>query len=124
MAYNFKGYIPQQGDLVYINFDPSVGREIRKRRPGLVISSTEFNAKTGYIVICPITSKIRENSLYQSLHAKKLYGQINTIQYRTMDFLSTERNIEFIEKSNPLDFMKTAESVSNGLNFNSLIDNL
>nr|WP_020088283.1 type II toxin-antitoxin system PemK/MazF family toxin [Levilactobacillus parabrevis] len=36
-------YNPAQGDVVYINFDPSIGHEIKKRRPGLVVSKTIFS---------------------------------------------------------------------------------
>ena len=38
-----KIYIPKKGDIVWINFDPSAGKEIQKQRPGLVISRTDFN---------------------------------------------------------------------------------
>ncbi|MQS52580.1 type II toxin-antitoxin system PemK/MazF family toxin [Companilactobacillus mishanensis] len=124
MAYQYNGYTPKQGDLIYLNFDPTVGREITKRRPALIMSSTRFNEITGYITICPITSTIRNNPLFLTLHAKKLHGQINTIQFRTVDFLSNNRDVEFVEKCAPIDFMKTAESITNGFDFNSQIDNL
>ena len=51
-----KKYIPKKGDIVWIDFDPSAGKEIQKRRPGLVVSRYEFNRKTMFAVICPITS--------------------------------------------------------------------
>ncbi|WP_366522824.1 type II toxin-antitoxin system PemK/MazF family toxin [uncultured Planococcus sp.] len=35
--------MPAQGDLVYLNFDPSTGMEIQKRRPAIVLSNTEYN---------------------------------------------------------------------------------
>lgn len=44
MVFNIHGYTPKHGDIVVINFDPSVGREINKKRPGIVISSNEHNS--------------------------------------------------------------------------------
>ncbi|WP_125587755.1 type II toxin-antitoxin system PemK/MazF family toxin [Companilactobacillus jidongensis] len=124
MPYKFNDYIPEQGDLIYINFDPSVGREIHKRRPAIVISSTTFNYKTGYVAVCPITSTIRNNPIYVNLHSHKLKGQIISVQFKTLDFTSNERNIQFVEKCNPLDFMKTAKIVNDGLGFDRIINNL
>lgn len=48
--------IPDAGDIVILDFDPQAGREITKRRPGLVLSPKVFNAQMKFAVICPITS--------------------------------------------------------------------
>ncbi len=48
--------IPDAGDIVILDFDPQAGREIKKRRPGLVLSPKAFNQATKFAVICPITS--------------------------------------------------------------------
>ena len=122
--YSYNGYTPKQGDIIYIDFDPSVGREIQKRRPAIVMSSDGFNQKTGYIAICPITSTIRKSSLYIGLNSKRVHGQIVAVQFRTIDFTSPLRNVEFVEISNPIDFMKTAELITNSFGFNQFIDNI
>lgn len=54
-----KNYISKKGDIVWIDFDPSAGKEIQKRRPGLVVSRYDFNRETMFAVICPITPTIR-----------------------------------------------------------------
>ncbi|ARE64840.1 type II toxin-antitoxin system PemK/MazF family toxin [Enterococcus faecalis] len=51
-----KKYIPKKGDIVWIDFDPSVGKKIQKRHPCLVVSRYKFNRNTMLAVICPITS--------------------------------------------------------------------
>jgi mRNA interferase MazF len=48
-------YLPEAGDLVWINFDPQAGREQAKNRPALVITDSDFNAATGLLVACPVT---------------------------------------------------------------------
>ncbi len=122
--YKFHGYTPHQRDLVYITFNPSVGREIQKRRPALVISSDAFNLYTGFVAVCPITSRIRSQAGYINLHANKIKGQIVAMQFRTMDFISSDRNIEFIEQAGATDFMKAARVVKEGLGFSEIIGNI
>ncbi|MBI1954479.1 MAG: endoribonuclease MazF [Proteobacteria bacterium] len=51
-----KAYIPQRGDIVWIDLDPSQGSEIKKTRPALVISPMSYNEKVGLALLCPITS--------------------------------------------------------------------
>jgi mRNA interferase MazF/mRNA interferase ChpB len=53
-------YIPSKGDIVSLNFDPSAGKEIMKRRPAFVISRKRFNEHTGFAIVAPITSAIRK----------------------------------------------------------------
>jgi mRNA interferase MazF len=53
------GYIPAQGDLVWLVLDPRVGREQSGNRPALVLSQKDFSAVTGYAMVAPITSRVR-----------------------------------------------------------------
>jgi mRNA interferase MazF len=52
-------YVPDSGDLIWTEFDPTRGREQAGRRPALVVSSAEFTENTGLTVVCPITSRVR-----------------------------------------------------------------
>jgi len=45
------------GSIWLVSFDPSVGTEIQKTRPALVISGTLFNAKRRKVTVLPFTSK-------------------------------------------------------------------
>jgi len=53
------GYEPQGGDLIWIEFDPTVGREARGRRPALVVSPVAFFRASHFAIVCPITSRVR-----------------------------------------------------------------
>ena len=46
----------KQGPIIYIDFDPSKGSEIKKRRPAVVISRDEYSLSSNLIIVCPITS--------------------------------------------------------------------
>jgi len=50
---------PRQGDVFWANLDPAVGREIRKRRPVLVVSPDEMNRSLATVIAAPITTTIR-----------------------------------------------------------------
>lgn len=52
-------YVPDAGDLIWTDFDPTKGREQAGRRPALVVSSLAFTEHTGFAVVCPITSRVR-----------------------------------------------------------------
>lgn len=52
-----KKYIPDVGDVVWINCDPSVGNEHKKRRPAIILSPRQYNKLTSLCVCCPMTSK-------------------------------------------------------------------
>lgn len=52
-----KLYIPDQGDLIYLNFTPQKGREQAGRRPALVLSPRGYNEKTNLAIVCPITGQ-------------------------------------------------------------------
>ena len=52
-------WIPDAGDLIWTDLNPTKGRKQAGRRPALVVSSKAFTANTGLAVVCPITSRIR-----------------------------------------------------------------
>ncbi|MCU6671624.1 endoribonuclease MazF [Enterobacteriaceae bacterium H4N4] len=52
-------YIPQAGDIVWLEFDPQSGHEQAGQRPALVISPATYNGRTGLMLCCPLTSHIK-----------------------------------------------------------------
>lgn len=52
-------YTPDTGDVVWLEFDPQAGHEQAGRRPALVISPASYNGKTGLMVCCPMTTRIK-----------------------------------------------------------------
>ena len=52
-------YVPRQGDIVWLTFEPQAGHEQKGRRPALVLSPAEYNGKVGLALFCPITSQIK-----------------------------------------------------------------
>ena len=52
-------FVPDRGDVIWINFDPQAGREQARHRPALVLSPKAYNRKTSLCIVCPITSQIK-----------------------------------------------------------------
>ena len=69
-------YVPDRGDLVWLEFTPQTGSEQAGRRPALVISPKAYNAKVGLALFCPVTSRVKgyPSGLIQSLSHGLLPG--------------------------------------------------
>jgi mRNA interferase MazF len=52
-------YVPDAGDIVWIDFDPQAGHEQAKHRPAVVLSPANYNLKAGLMICCPTTTKIK-----------------------------------------------------------------
>lgn len=52
-------YVPDAGDIVWISFNPQAGHEQAGHRPAVVLSPAAYNAKTGLMVCCPMTTQIK-----------------------------------------------------------------
>ena len=49
-------YIPNQGDIIVLDFDPQAGFEQKGRRPALVVSNNKYNKHCKMAMVCPITN--------------------------------------------------------------------
>lgn len=90
-------YTPDQGDVIWLDFDPSSGKEIMKRCPAFVISRKAFNEHTGMAIVAPITSTIRNISLEVVLSNGPTEGAILIHQLKSLDFV--ECQVELIGKA-------------------------
>ncbi len=54
-----RGYVPDQGEVVWLRFDPQAGHEQAGHRPALVVSPKAYNGKVGLALLCPITSRVK-----------------------------------------------------------------
>lgn len=52
-------YVPEAGDIVWLNFTPQAGHEQAGHRPALVVSPSSYNAKTSLMLCCPMTTQIK-----------------------------------------------------------------
>ena len=90
-------YVPAQGDLIALTFDPQSGHEQKGRRPALVISKDLFNRKTGLAMACPVTNTRRDIPFHVALPAEvSVTGYVMVEQTKSIDYRA--RRAKFIEK--------------------------
>lgn len=52
-------YVPDRGDVVWLEFDPQAGHEQAGHRPAVVLSPRIYNQKSGLALFCPVTTRIK-----------------------------------------------------------------
>jgi mRNA interferase MazF len=90
---------PKRGDVYWVNLDPTIGSEINKKRPCLIISNDEGNEVSSRVAVAAITSTCK--ALYPfhvKIHMNKKEGRILLNQIRTIDKSRLERKITSLEK--------------------------
>lgn len=79
-------YIPDLGHVVWLNLDPRIGHEQAGHRPVLVLSPAFYNAKSGLMVCCPLTSKIKGYSFEVIVEFNGAPSAVLTDQLRSVDW--------------------------------------
>jgi len=77
--------VARRFDVVLVNLDPVVGREIRKTRPCLVVSPDELNRHIATLIVAPMTTKGRDYPSRVPCAFRGRKGQIVLDQIRTVD---------------------------------------
>lgn len=74
-----------QYDIVVVNLDPTVGSEIKKKRPCLIVSPNEMNKHLATIVVCPVTSQSKDYPTRVRFDLESHTNWIVIDQIRTID---------------------------------------
>jgi len=90
-------------DIYLVNLDPTVGSEIQKTRPCLVVSPDEMNRNIRTVIIAPMTSAIRDYPTRVSCIFRKKQGQIVLDQIRTIDKTRLIKKLGTIDSKAQLD---------------------
>ena len=93
-------YVPDAGDIVFLDFDPQVGREQAKRRPALVLTDLRYNRASGLAVVCPLTSRVSKVKPYPftlPITVGSVDGAVLVDQLKSMDW--ERRGAEFHSKA-------------------------
>lgn len=80
-------YVPERGDVVWLQFNPRAGHEQSGIRPALVISPKSYNRRVGLGLFCPITSRVKGypfEVLFPDGH--KINGAVLSDQIKSLDW--------------------------------------
>jgi len=89
---------PRQGEIWWVNLDPTVGQEISKRRPALVVSPDDMNAHLGTVLVAPITSTHKPWPTRLSIQLQQQSSSVALDQMRSLD---RSRLVSLIEHIHP-----------------------
>ena len=84
-----RGYIPDTGDVVWLEFDPQAGHEQAGHRPALVISPAGYNGKTGLMMCCPMSTKVKGHPFEVVTQVDGVDSVVLTDQLKSLDWRSS-----------------------------------
>ncbi len=90
-------FIPQRGDIVWIDMQPQASHEQSGRRPAVVLSPESYNGKVGLALLCPITRQLKGYPFEVIIPpGLKVEGVVLSDQVKSLDW--KVRNAEFCDK--------------------------
>ena len=96
-------------DVYLINLDPTVGSEIQKTRPCLVISPDEMNRYIRTVIVAPMTTAGKDYPTRVSCKFKKKKGQIVLDQIRTIDKIRLIKKLGSINPDTQLEVISVLQ---------------
>ena len=92
-------FVPDRGDLIWLQFDPQAGHEQRGIRPTFVVSPRSYNEKVGLALMCPVTSRVKGYPFEVLVNGAVVSGAVLADQVKSLDWAI--RKAKLIEKAPP-----------------------
>lgn len=83
-------YVPDEGDIVWMNFTPQSGHQQAGRLPAVVLSPKVYNSRAGLLVCVPITSQIKGYPFEVVLAGSETTGAALADQVKSLDWKSRQ----------------------------------
>lgn len=96
----------KQYEVYWVNLDPTIGKEIKKTRPSVVISPDEMNKGLATVLVAPLTSVIRDFPFRSSCIVSRKNGSIALDQIRCVDKTRLTKKIAVL-KENEIERLKS-----------------
>ena len=94
-----KNYVPEAGDIVWMDFDPQLGKEQARRRPALVLTDQAYNRASGLALVCPLTSRRKPYPFALPTVVDDVEGAVLVDHLKSMDW--SARKASFHSKAEP-----------------------
>lgn len=88
----------KQYQIYFVNLDPTIGAEVKKVRPCVVVSPDEINSLLKTIIVAPITSTLKSYPTRIDILLKGRRGQIMIDQIRTIDKSRLLNQVAFLNE--------------------------
>ncbi len=96
----------KRGEVYWVNLDPTVGSEVKKRRPAVILSPDEMNRSLPVVIVAPITSSKKSWPTRADVTLSGKAGQIMLDQIRTVDKSRLMKRIAEVEIVEALDALQ------------------
>ena len=96
-------------DVYLINLDPTVGSEIQKTRPCLIISPDEMNRHVRTVIVAPMTSATKDYPTRVNCSFKRKTGQIVLDQIRTIDKKRLIKRLDSVDAKTQLEVISVLQ---------------
>ncbi len=104
-------YVPDRGDIVWIEFNPQSGREQAGRRPALILSPASYNRLSELALMCPITNRKKGYPFeVQMPENSPVSGVVLADQVKTADWRA--RNAQLIGTAPPAVFAEVQGKIA------------
>jgi len=90
--------VVNQYDIFWVNLDPTMGSEIKKTRPCLIISPNEMNRHLNTVLVAPMTTAAKNYPTRVKLHFEEKTGWIVLDQIRCIDKIRLIRKAETLDR--------------------------
>ena len=81
-------YVPDAGDIVWLQFDPQSGHEQAGHRPALVLSPKSYNGLTNLMICCPMTTKGKGYRFEVEVSLDDEYSFVLSDQVKSVDWVA------------------------------------
>jgi mRNA interferase MazF len=98
-------------DVFLVSLDPTVGREIQKSRPCLIISPDEMNRHIQTVIIAPMTTRGRKYPTRIACEFQRKQGQIVLDQIRTVDKARLLRKLGRVDKQTQIEVLSVLQEM-------------
>jgi mRNA interferase MazF len=82
-----------------VSFDPTVGSEISKKRPAVIVSPDEMNHFLNTVIVAPLTSALKNYPSRVSIHFEGKVGEIALDQIRTIDKRKLKKCLDLLDEN-------------------------
>lgn len=102
-----ENFVPDTGDIVWLNFTPQSGHEQAGRRPAVVLSPASYNKRTGLLLCVPVTNQQKGYPFEVPLSGLGATGVALADQVKSLDWLSRNAERKGVASAHEMALIKT-----------------